>query len=144
MKVIKIEPGGNIYEKDIVGDLKSLQEEVGGLITLAPIFDNLKEMGVDIYADDEGLSKENNRTSLVRIDKIGQIDYGIVGNVILAGRTEDGDTKGLDDNTIKYIMDHYSIIKLFDRITNKSHKCITFLYGEALRNLLNFQEEDDE
>ena len=35
MQIFKIDTGGNAGVKDIKGDLQSLQNEVGGLLTLA-------------------------------------------------------------------------------------------------------------
>ena len=39
MQIFKIDTDGNAAVKDIKGDLKSLQTEVGGLITLANYYE---------------------------------------------------------------------------------------------------------
>ena len=52
MQIFKIDTDGNAYVKDIKGDLKSLQTEVGGLLTLANYYEELENQGVDIFADD--------------------------------------------------------------------------------------------
>ena len=62
MQIFKIDTDGNAAVKDIEGDLKSLQTEVGGLLTLAPYYEELENYGVDIFADDEGLLKANPKT----------------------------------------------------------------------------------
>ena len=81
MKILKIADGVFIC-KEIKGDLKSLQEEVGGLITLAPYFDELDDMGIDIYADDEGLLKADPKISVVVLGENSEIENVLVGNII--------------------------------------------------------------
>ena len=69
MQIFKIDTDGNAAVKEIEGDLKSLQTEVGGLITLANYYEELEEQGIDIFADDEGLLKANPKVSLFVTDK---------------------------------------------------------------------------
>ena len=65
MQIFKIDTDGNACVKNIKGDLKSLQTEVGGLITLANYYAELENNGIDIYADDEGLLKASTITTLL-------------------------------------------------------------------------------
>ena len=111
IRIFKIE-NGDIFSKEIKGDLESLQKEVGGseIITLCPYWPELDEIGIDLYADDNGMLVESPKYSLVEVDdKTGEIKYGVFGNVIFAGHDDDGNTIGLTDEQMAFITDHLKI-----------------------------------
>ena len=108
MQIFKIDMDGNAAVKDIKGDLKSLQTEVGGLLTLAPYYEELENYGVDIFADDEGLLKANPKTTLIITDKKNRMKVltALVGNLIFVSHDDEGNTLGLTDDQIMFIKAH--------------------------------------
>ncbi len=108
MQIFKIDTDGNAAVKDIEGDLKSLQTEVGGLLTLAPYYEELENYGVDIFADDEGLLKANPKTTLIITDKKNRMKVltALVGNLIFVSHDDEGNTLGLTDDQIMFIKAH--------------------------------------
>lgn len=125
MKAFKISDG-HFMCKEIEGDLKSLQEEVGGFITLAPHFDELTEMGIDIYADDEGLLKADPKISMVVLNREGgNIESVLVGNLIFVGNDEEGNTKGLTQAQLNFIYDHLAKVYFGD-----GQEAFTFMFEE--------------
>lgn len=103
---------GNFYTKKIIGDLDSLQEEVGGLITLTPYFDELTEKGIDIYADDEGLIKRNQRINLVVLDDENNLTNVLVGNVIFTGHDDEGNLVSLSCEQVDFLQKHLARIHI--------------------------------
>ena len=108
MQIFKIDTDGNAAVKDIEGDLKSLQTEVGGLLTLAPYYEELENHGVDIFADDEGLLKANPKTTLIITDKKNRMKVltALVGNLIFVSHDDEGNTLGLTDEQVEFIKSH--------------------------------------
>ena len=108
MQIFKIDTDGNAAVKYIEGDLKSLQKEVGGLITLANYYEELEEQGIDIFADDEGLLKANPKVSLFVTDKKNRMKVltELVGNLIFVSHDDKGSTLGLTDEQIAFIKAH--------------------------------------
>ena len=130
MRIFKISDVYHCKSKEIKGDLRSLQEEVGGLITLAPHFDELTEMGIDIYADDEGLLKENPKvTMLILDDKRQNVKEILVGNLVLAGRDEEGDIASLTDEQVDYIRNHLKVVE-YSKDDGRLLKALTFIFEE--------------
>ena len=108
MQIFKIDTDGNAGVKDIKGDLKSLQTEVGGLITLANYYEELEDQGIDIFADDEGLLKDNPKTTLIITDKKNRMKIltCLVGNLIFVSHDDECNTTGLTDEQINFIKAH--------------------------------------
>ena len=108
MQIFKIDTDGNAAVKEIEGDLKSLQTEVGGLITLANYYEELEEQGIDIFADDEGLLKANPKVSLFVTDKKNRMKVltELVGNLIFVSHDDDCNTIGLTQEQINFITEH--------------------------------------
>ena len=108
MQIFKIDTDGNAGVKDIKGDLKSLQTEVGGLITLANYYEELEDQGIDIFADDEGLLKDNPKTTLIITDKKNRMKIltCLVGNLIFVSHDDECNTTGLTDEQINFIKKH--------------------------------------
>lgn len=130
MRIFKISDIYHCKSKEIKGDLRSLQDEVGGLITLAPHFDELTEMGIDIYADDEGLLKENPKvTMLILDDKHQNVERILVGNLVLAGHDGEGNTISLTDKQIDYIRNHLKVVE-YSRGNGRLLKALTFIFEE--------------
>ena len=69
--------------------MKSLQTEVGGLITLANYYEELEDQGIDIFADDEGLLKADPITTLLITEKKNPMKVltALVGNLIFVSHT---------------------------------------------------------
>lgn len=108
MQIFKIDTGGNAGVKDIKGDLQSLQNEVGGLLTLANYYEELEDIGVDIFADDEGLLKASPQVTLMITDKRNRMKVltALVGNLILVSHDNEGNTIGLTDDQVDFIKAH--------------------------------------
>ena len=108
MQIFKIDTDGNAGVKDIKGDLKSLQTEVGGLITLANYYAELENNGIDIFADDEGLLKANPKTTLIITDKKNRMKVltALVGNLIFVSHDDEGNTLGLTGAQVAFIKAH--------------------------------------
>ena len=108
MQIFKIDTDGNACVKNIKGDLKSLQTEVGGLITLANYYAELENNGIDIYADDEGLLKASPITTLIITDKKNRMKVltCLVGNLIFVSHDDECNTTGLTDEQIDFIKAH--------------------------------------
>ena len=115
MQIFKIDTDGNACVKNIKGDLRSLQTEVGGLITLANYYEELEDQGIDIFADDEGLLKADPKTTLIITDKknrmkvltalVGNLIF-LVGNLIFVSHDDEGNTLGLTNEQIDFIKAH--------------------------------------
>ena len=108
MQIFKIDTDGNAAVKDIKGDLKSLQTEVGGLITLANYYEELEMYDIDIFADDEGLLKADPKTTLIITDKKNRMKVltALVGNLIFVSHDDEGNTLGLTNEQIDFIKAH--------------------------------------
>lgn len=108
MQIFKIDTGGNAGVKDIKGDLQSLQNEVGGLLTLANYYEELEDIGVDILADDEGLLKASPQVTLMITDKRNRMKVltTLVGNLIFVSHNDEGDTVSLTQEQISFISNH--------------------------------------
>ena len=115
MQIFKIDTDGNAAVKEIKGDLKSLQTEVGGLITLANYYEELEDHGIDIFADDEGLLKADPKTTLIITDKKKRIKVltALVGNLIFVSHDEEGNTVGLTDDQVDFIKAHLKQLFFF-------------------------------
>ena len=129
MQIFKIDTDGNAGVKNIKGDLKSLQTEVGGLITLANYYEELENHGVDIFADDEGLLKPNPKTTLIITDKKNRMKVltCLVGNLIFVSHDDEGNTLGLTDKQIAFIKAHLKQLCYFTP-SGKMNMAYTFCF----------------
>ena len=94
MKILYKEPNKKIEIKDIDGELKTLQNLVGGYIETIPYKDN-----VIILLDEEGRLKDSQPNIIVPI-------YGdLVGNIVFIG-VDGEDFTGLTDNQIEEILNN--------------------------------------
>ena len=108
MQIFKIDTDGNAAAKDIKGDLRSLQKEVGGLLTLANYYEELVEKRIDIFADDEGFLKADPKTTLIITDKENRMKVltALVGNLVFVSHDDEGNTLSLTDEQIVFIKEH--------------------------------------
>lgn len=90
-------------EKDIKGDLASLQREVDGLLTSPYITRKFEEYNVCIYADDEALLKEDPSPTLAITTRSGKLINMIFGAIIFTAIDDEGETLGLTEEQIKFI-----------------------------------------
>ena len=129
MQIFKIDTDGNAGVKDIKGDLKSLQTEVGGLITLANYYEELEDQGIDIFADDEGLLKDNPKTTLIITDKKNRMKIltCLVGNLIFVSHDDECNTTGLTDEQINFIKAHLKQLCYFSP-NGKMNTAYTFWF----------------
>ena len=129
MQIFKIDTDGNAAVKDIKGDLKSLQTEVGGLITLANYYEELEDHGIDIFADDEGLLKAAPKTTLIITDKKNRMKVltALVGNLIFVSQDDECNTTGLTDEQINFIKAHLKQLCCFTP-SGKMNTACTFWF----------------
>ena len=129
MQIFKIDTDGNAGVKNIKGDLKSLQKEVGGLITLANYYAELENNGIDIFADDEGLLKANPKTTLIITDKKNRMKVltALVGNLIFVSHDDECNTTGLTDEQIDFIKAHLKQLCYFTP-SGKMNTAYTFWF----------------
>ena len=129
MQIFKIDTDGNACVKNIKGDLKSLQTEVGGLITLANYYAELENNGIDIYADDEGLLKASPITTLIITDKKNRMKVltCLVGNLIFVSHDDECNTTGLTDEQINFIKKHLKQLCYFSP-NGKMNTAYTFWF----------------
>ena len=108
MQIFKIDTDGNASAKDIKGDLRSLQKEVCGLLTLANYYEELVEKRIDIFADDEGFLKADPKTTLIITDKENRMKVltALVGNLVFVSHDDEGNTLSLTDEQIVFIKEH--------------------------------------
>ena len=88
-------------EFDEKNSLAFLQKEVGGLIERIPYFDELEEMKIDAWINEEGKLKKLPPSMIVYQDE--ELIDVICGDIVFTKFTEDGETVGLDENDIDYI-----------------------------------------
>ena len=129
MQIFKIDTDGNAAVKDIKGDLKSLQTEVGGLITLANYYEELENHGVDIFADDEGLLKarSENHAHHHRQEKPYEGADSLVGNLIFVSHDDEGNTLGLTGAQVAFIKAHLKQLCYFTQ-SGKMNMAYTFWF----------------
>lgn len=108
MQIFKIDTNLDFYTTEIKGDLKSLQEEVGGYITTATYWKELREKDIDIYANDEGLFADNPTITLIITDERNEYKVvgTLVGNLIFASHDDEGNTIGLTNEQIEFVVKH--------------------------------------
>ena len=129
MQIFKIDTDGNAGVKDIKGDLRSLQTEVGGLITLANYYEELEDQGIDIFADDEGLLKADPITTLLITEKKNPMKVltALVGNLIFVSHDDEGNTLGLTDAQVVFIKAHLKQLCYFTP-SGKMNTAYTFWF----------------
>ena len=115
MQIFKIDTDGNAAVKEIKGDLRSMQKEVGGLLTLANYYEELVENRIDIFADDEGLLKADPKTTLIITDKENRMKVltALVGNLVFVSHDDEGNTLALTDDQIMFIREHLKQLFFF-------------------------------
>lgn len=64
---------------------------------------------LDIYCDDEGLFKENNKPSVLTFAN-GELVEQIVGNVFIVSHDDEGETISLTDEQIKKVMETVAVV----------------------------------
>lgn len=109
LEVLIVEPDKLPYEKTIINDLKSLQNEVDGLIEMVDIDDN-----VSIICNEEGKILNLNLNRIVGNDIIA-------GNFFIAGFNDSGDIISLSKDQIekyKKVYDQKSINELNEKLVN--------------------------
>lgn len=107
LEVLIVEPDSLPYEKTIINDLKSLQNEVDGLIEMVDIDSN-----VSIICNEEGKILNLNLNRIVGNDVIA-------GNFFIAGFNDSGDIMSLSKDQIekyKKVYDQKSINELNDKL----------------------------
>ena len=129
MQIFKIDTDGNACVKNIKGDLKSLQTEVGGLITLANYYEELEDQGIDIFADDEGLLKADPITTLLITEKKNPMKVltVLVGNLIFVSHDDEGNTLGLTGSQVAFIKAHLKQLCCFTP-SGKMNTAYTFWF----------------
>lgn len=127
MRVIKLNKS-SFEEKEIKGDLKSLQSEVGGPITIPFMHEELSARNIDIVADDEGLLKPDPKPTLLFLNN-GEIINCLYGPILFVGIDHStGETISLNDEQIAYIKKNLQLL-LYSNKENKTLKCFGFSGG---------------
>lgn len=111
---------GELKEKEIDNDLKSLQKEVDGYIEIPFICEKFMENNIDVIINEEGkINRLNKELAIVKDDKI--IDV-ICGNCIFTSTDDEGNTIGLSDKQMDIVRDklncdiicQYGFIKMIE------------------------------
>ena len=127
--ILKITTGNILMVKSIKGDLESLQHEVGGYISLVPYFKKLEERYINLYADDEGLLKPDPTITLVKTEN-NAVTEALVGNLIFTGYNDEGETLGLTNEQITFLLSHIDPVEIkgINKETGEvvTQKCFTF------------------
>ena len=140
MLIFKIDTDGNAGVKNIKGDLKSLQAEVGGLITLADYYEELDARNIDIFADDEGLLKSNHIITFFVTSKENKYKSiaTLVGNLVFASHDDDeGNTLGLSQKQLSFIKEHLKKVAYINKDTNQVKLAYTFWFQDELKTIGN-------
>ena len=77
---------------------------------------------LDIYIDDEGGLKEDNKAALVTVDDQNKIIEVMFGNIFVVSHTEDGDIKSLTTEEVKVVLE-----TMIDLVHKKTLQTITVL-----------------
>ena len=102
------------------------------MITLAPYFDELDDMGIDIYADDEGLLKADPKISVVVLGENSEIENVLVGNIIFVGHDGDGNSQSLTEEQLAFLYDHLEMVFFTDdKTTGNIETAFTFIFDEV-------------
>jgi hypothetical protein len=107
MKAIKVSTDGvfEVVEFDNSNCYEMLKEGVGGWIECV----RLPATGIEMWVNEEGKLnglEQNSYGTALWSDSYGLTDV-TVGNIVITGGTDDeGETLGLDDETIVYLLDY--------------------------------------
>ena len=105
MKVIIIKPFTQPYTKEIKGDLRSMQEIVGGYIEVIYPFDNPE---IALICNEEGKLEGLQPNRFILNRNTGVCDF-ICGDFFLCYTPQDGeDFESIPDNLIQYYIDKFS------------------------------------
>lgn len=139
MLIFKIDTDGNAGAKNIKGDLKSLQAEVGGLITLANYYEELDARNIDIFADDEGLLKSNPIITFFVTSKENKYKSiaTLVGNLVFASHDDEDNTLGLSQKQLSFIKEHLKKVAYINKDTNQVKLAYTFWFQDELKTIRN-------
>ncbi len=96
-----------IDENDYESSFQLLRDNLEGNIALANYDQKLNERGIDIWVNDDGKLLNMAPTVLIA-SKDGPVDI-LVGNVIFARSSQQGETLPLNNDDISFIKDHFRI-----------------------------------
>lgn len=83
--------------------LEYLQSQVGGFIELVSWFEDLNNLGIDMWINEEGKLIENLKTTFIVVDNNGEVVDAIFGDVVFTSTDMEGNTIGLNDIQIQRI-----------------------------------------
>lgn len=83
--------------------LEYLQSQVGGFIELVNWFEDLNNLGIDMWINEEGKLIENLKTTFIVVDNNGEVVDAIFGDVVFTSTDMEGNTIGLNDIQIQKI-----------------------------------------
>lgn len=84
-------------------NLEYLQSQVGGFIELVNWFEDLNNLGIDMWINEEGKLIENLKTTFIVVDNNGEVVDAIFGDVVFTSTDMEGNTIGLNDIQIQKI-----------------------------------------
>lgn len=79
------------------------------------------DLWLDIYCDDEGLFKEDNKVAIITLGDDGNPVEYIVGNVFIVSHNDDGDTISLTEEEIEAVYQVIQMVRLTNRQTKTSY-----------------------
>mgnify|MGYP002869001867 CR=1 FL=1 len=102
MKIVKISAGAKFEVKEIESGYEAMQAEISGIITTGIISHVLRDCGIVMYADDEGILKNREITAVV-VDKNYNVQQTLCGPLVFVGDDGMGGDKDLTDDQIALI-----------------------------------------
>lgn len=84
-------------------NLEYLQSQVGGFIELVSWFEDLNNLGIDMWINEEGKLIEDLKTTFIVVDNNGEVVDAIFGDVVFTSTDMEGNTIGLNDIQIQKI-----------------------------------------
>ena len=106
MKVLVLS-NGKFIKKDIETGLDALQKEVEGYIEIPFISEKLHNKKIDMIINEEGKLIDGMKIEIIVVYKEKVVDV-VYGNVVFASTDEEGNTIGLTDDQMDFVMQELS------------------------------------
>lgn len=113
MKVLVLS-NGNFIQKEIETGLDALQKEVEGYIEIPFLSEKLYNKGIDMIINEEGKMIDGLQVEIAVVHQ-GRILDIVFGNVVFASHDDEGNTIGLTEEQIQFIMQELNTQAIIER-----------------------------